>query len=208
MLLSTLLIQIKLVYGPFGQSIMHSTFDFCHTPTSQERNECTTTQMRKVKSLLSYYIYTVSKYYISTYNELACTAVGNISTNSGFFLLPTSLTRTDFLKSVSFVIFSGNFFFNTRFMYFNKIFVWNYHLFHLLIFRSLDVIPVNFNFHSYMLQLRPFKWLHTRQALKNAKYVLSFKELFLDWNHKTSENNNSKLSFSVSVSFFVFPCSK
>ena len=39
-LFSTLLVQFKLVYGPFGQSNMHSTLDICQT--SQEGNECTT----------------------------------------------------------------------------------------------------------------------------------------------------------------------
>ena len=37
-LLSTFLIQLKLVYGPFRQSNMHSTLDFCPRPARKERN--------------------------------------------------------------------------------------------------------------------------------------------------------------------------
>ena len=37
-LLSTLLNQLKLVYGPFGQRNMHSTFDFYPTPARKEAN--------------------------------------------------------------------------------------------------------------------------------------------------------------------------
>ena len=37
-LLSTYLIQLKLVYGPFGQSNMHSTLDFCPRPARKETN--------------------------------------------------------------------------------------------------------------------------------------------------------------------------
>ena len=31
-------INFKLVYGPFGQSNMHSTLDFCLNPVRKERN--------------------------------------------------------------------------------------------------------------------------------------------------------------------------
>ena len=44
-LLSTLLIQFKLVYEPFGQSNMQSTLDFCLRPARKE-NECTTTKQK------------------------------------------------------------------------------------------------------------------------------------------------------------------
>ena len=44
-LLSTLLNQIKLVYGPFGQSNMHSKLSRCLHQTSQEENECTITMI-------------------------------------------------------------------------------------------------------------------------------------------------------------------
>ena len=37
-LLSTLLNQLKLVYGPFGQSNMHSTLNFCPKATMKEIN--------------------------------------------------------------------------------------------------------------------------------------------------------------------------
>ena len=37
-LLFTLLIQFKLVYGPFGQSNMHSTLDFCPRPARKQTN--------------------------------------------------------------------------------------------------------------------------------------------------------------------------
>ena len=37
-LLSALLIQFTLVYGPFGQSNMQSTLDFCHRPARKEAN--------------------------------------------------------------------------------------------------------------------------------------------------------------------------
>ena len=37
-LLSTLLIQLKLVYGPFGQSNKYSTLDFCPRPARKETN--------------------------------------------------------------------------------------------------------------------------------------------------------------------------
>ena len=36
--MTTLLIQFKLVYGPFGQSNMHSTLDFCPRPARKETN--------------------------------------------------------------------------------------------------------------------------------------------------------------------------
>ena len=37
-MLSFLLIQFNLVYGLFGQSNMHSTFDFCPRPAKKEAN--------------------------------------------------------------------------------------------------------------------------------------------------------------------------
>ena len=37
-LLSSLLIQLKLIYGPFGQGNMHSTIDFCPRPAKMEIN--------------------------------------------------------------------------------------------------------------------------------------------------------------------------
>ena len=37
-LLSTMLIQFKLVYGLFGQSNMHSTINFCPRPARKENN--------------------------------------------------------------------------------------------------------------------------------------------------------------------------
>jgi hypothetical protein len=42
--LSSLLIQFKLVYGPFGQTNMHSTLDFCPRPDQPGRNKCINTK--------------------------------------------------------------------------------------------------------------------------------------------------------------------
>ena len=53
-LLSTLLIQFTLVYGPFEQSNRHSTPDFCPKQSGRKRRYHF---IREAKSLLSYYIY-------------------------------------------------------------------------------------------------------------------------------------------------------
>ena len=37
-LFATLLIELKLVHGPFGRSNMHSTLDFCPRPAMKETN--------------------------------------------------------------------------------------------------------------------------------------------------------------------------
>jgi hypothetical protein len=50
LLSTTLLNQFKLVYGPFWQSNMHSTLDFCPRPVRKVMN---VPQKREVKSLLS-----------------------------------------------------------------------------------------------------------------------------------------------------------
>ena len=54
-LLSILLIQFQLVYGPFGQSNMLSTLDFCPRPDRKETNiqlHNTEEDGRKLKNLL------------------------------------------------------------------------------------------------------------------------------------------------------------
>ena len=57
-LLSTLLIQFKLVYEPFGQSNIHSTLDVCPRPVSdQPRRKRMYHYITEAKSLLSKYIY-------------------------------------------------------------------------------------------------------------------------------------------------------
>ena len=50
-LLSTLLNQLKLVYGPFGQSNMNSVLDICPRPAREETN--VHLHMIEAKSLLS-----------------------------------------------------------------------------------------------------------------------------------------------------------
>ena len=52
-LLSTLLNQLKIVYGPFLQTL-HSTFDFYRNPARRKQIYY---NIREVKCLLSYYIY-------------------------------------------------------------------------------------------------------------------------------------------------------
>ena len=47
---STLLLQFKLVYRPFGQSNMHSTLDFCPRPARKQTN----VPLRKQEKLRAY----------------------------------------------------------------------------------------------------------------------------------------------------------
>ena len=61
------MIQLKLIYGPFGQSKMHSTL----SETSQEQKQMIQ-YIREAKSLLSSYIYTVGKALSDMRPKMAC----------------------------------------------------------------------------------------------------------------------------------------
>ena len=58
-LLSTLLIKFTLVYGPLGQSKMHSILDFCPRPARKEINVPLHKRSQELTVLI--YIYTVAR---------------------------------------------------------------------------------------------------------------------------------------------------
>ena len=67
--MSTLQNQIKLVYGPFRQSNMHSTLDFCPRPARKKTNVCTTTKEKLRDYCSNVYMYFGNKLEIEIENH-------------------------------------------------------------------------------------------------------------------------------------------